>query len=120
MFYVANGVVNSIDAKTGERLSQARLEGGSSAAQGGGRRGGGGRGGFGGGGDYSSPVIADGKLYYVKGSGDMFVFKIGEQCEQLAVNRVTEDRETFGATPAISDGRLFIRSDKHLYCIGEE
>ena len=127
MYYIANGVANCVDAATDEKVYQERLEGGSAAGgreEGGGRGGrGGGRGGFGGGrggfgGDYASPVVADGKLYFIKSSGETYVLKLGDTFEQLAVNRVTEDSETFGGTPAISNGRLFIRSDKHLYCVG--
>ena len=47
----------------------------------------------------------------------MFVFKIGEELEQLAVNRMGEAGETFGGTPAFSDGRMFVRSNKNLYCV---
>ena len=43
-----------------------------------------------------------------------------EKFEQLAVHRLTEDSETFGGTPAASNDRLFIRSDKHLYCVAEQ
>ena len=42
------------------------------------------------------------------------------ELEQLAVNRVTDEREEFSATPAISDGQLFIQSEKFLYCIAED
>jgi len=115
MYFIAGGIVKCIDAKTGKNVFQSRLQGGSSGSQGGGRR----RRGHGGG-DYSSPVLADGKIYYVKGSGDTYVLKISEKFEQLAVNRVTDDRETFGATPAISNGRLYIRSNKYLYCVAEQ
>ncbi|MCH8149450.1 MAG: EF-hand domain-containing protein, partial [Planctomycetes bacterium] len=69
------------------------------------------------GGDYSSPILADGKLYYVRRSGDMFVLQANDKLEQIALNRVTNDKEEFSATPAASDGDLFIRSDKHLYCL---
>jgi len=89
--------------------------------QGGGRGGGGfgGRGGGGGfGGDYGSPVLADGKLFYTSRTGDTFVLKVGEKLEQVSVNKLGED-ETFGSTPAISDGQIFIRSNKHLYCISK-
>lgn len=70
-------------------------------------------------GDYASPVIANGNVYYLKSNGEMFVFKTGEEFSQIAANKVTSDSESFGGTPAISDGAIFLRSDKHLYCIDE-
>jgi len=39
--------------------------------------------------------------------------------EQLAHNKF-EDRSTFNASPIISNGQLFLRSDKYLYCIGKK
>lgn len=129
LYYFSSGVANCIDAKTGERIYQGRLQG-SRAPEGGepprgegnpggapGRGFGGGRGGFGGS-DYASPVLADGKLYYVTRAGNMHVLKAGKSFEQLAVNRVTDDTEDFSATPAVSNGDLFVRSNKHLYCVG--
>jgi hypothetical protein len=71
------------------------------------------------GGDYSSPVLASGKIYFVKQSGDAFVLDIGGECRQLAVNRVAPEGESFQATPAISQGQIFLRSDKHLYCVAD-
>ena len=50
---------------------------------------------------------------------ETLVVKTGEKFEQVASNRVTEDRENFMASPAISKGELFLRSDKHLYCVAE-
>ena len=47
----------------------------------------------------------------------MFVLKATDKFEQLATNRVTSESEDFSATPAVSDGQLFIRSSKHVYCI---
>ncbi|WP_197455444.1 hypothetical protein [Stieleria neptunia] len=38
--------------------------------------------------------------------------------EQLAHNRL-DDRSTFNASPIVADGKLYLRSDKYLYCIGE-
>ena len=73
-----------------------------------------------GGSDYASPIIADGKLYYLSRSGDMHVLEAGNEFKQLPVNRVTGDREDFSATPAVSDGRIYIRSNKHLYCVGQD
>ena len=112
VYFVAHGIINCINATTGKQVFQTRLQGA-------------GRGGFRGlvlgglgGGDYSSAVVADGKLYYVRRSGDIFVLKADTKFELLSVNRMTDDNlEEFKATPAISDGELFVRSSKHLYCV---
>jgi hypothetical protein len=70
--------------------------------------------------DYASPVAADGKIYYIRNDGTTYVIKASDEFELLSTNKTTEDRESFGGTPAISDGTIFIRSNKHLYCIAEE
>jgi len=106
VYLVANGITTSIDAKTGEKAAEARLKGGRPAPQE--RRMGG---------DYASPIIADGKLYFMTHSGDMFVLKPNDELEQLAVNRVTAEQEEFSATPAAVNGELYFRSNKHLYCV---
>jgi hypothetical protein len=79
---------------------------------------GGGRGGFGSA-DYSSPVAAAGRIYYVKGDGTTLVLQAGDEFKLLASNKITNDDESFAATPAISHGQIFLRSDKNLYCVGE-
>ncbi|MFK8115634.1 MAG: PQQ-binding-like beta-propeller repeat protein [Rubripirellula sp.] len=110
----------------GNRPPEGRADAGGRGGFGGGFGGrGGGFGGRGGGGggfgsmDYASPVSADGKIYYVKSDGTTHVINASDEFELLASNKVTEDKETFAATPAISNGQVFLRSDKHLYCIGE-
>lgn len=123
IYSVSNRVVTCLDAKSGDKVFQGRLDGGSSSAapaEGEGRPMGGfgGRGGRGGQ-DYSSPVVADGKLYYLARNGDGFVVKLGDTFEQLGTNRVTTDSEDFSATPAISNGQIFIRSSKHVYCVAD-
>lgn len=86
----------------------------------GGRGGGrGGRGGMGGT-DYSSPVLGDGKIFYVTRGGDIHVIKPSETFEKLATNKLTADQEEFSATPAISNGQIFFRSNKHLYCVSAQ
>ena len=62
-------------------------------------------------------MIADGKIYFVARNGDAYVLEAGTEFKQIAVNRVTTETEEFSATPAISGGELFIRSNKHLYCV---
>ncbi len=124
LFFVSRGMVNCLVARSGAVIFAAPL-----AAEGEepGPRGNQGAvprkplrfgSGVGFGGDYSSPVLGDGKLFYVSRSGSTYVFKPGNTYEPLAVNRVTANREEFVATPAISNGRIFIRSNRHLYGIG--
>jgi outer membrane protein assembly factor BamB len=128
IYCLAGGIANCIDAKTGERVYQARLTGAAAVAQaatardegsnpppGRRRRGaGGGRSGQ----DYSSPVVADGKLYFVSRSGEAFVVALGPEFRLLAQNRF-QDGGDFSATPAISDGEVYIRSSKFLYCVAD-
>ena len=122
IYFFSGRVANCIDAKTGAEIFQGRLPAANAAPAaapaggppGGGRRGGGGgRGGQ----DYGSPILADGKIYFVTRNGDMHVLKATDKLESLAVNRVTNDAEDFSSTPAISGGELYVRSNKHMYCI---
>lgn len=69
------------------------------------------------GGRYSaSPVFADGRIYFLSESGETVVIASGAEFEILARNPL---EETCQASMAVSGGRLFIRTDKHLYCIGQ-
>ncbi len=111
LYSVANGIVTVVDAETGERVQQLRLKG---AQQTGGRFGSL---------DYPSPIVVGDRLFYLNGSGQMFVFEMGEELKQVWINKVTNEKETFWGTPAVSDGRLVMRSSKYLYCVtdkGEE
>ncbi len=124
VYVFANKIATCFDAVTGDEVYKSRLTSSSAGSpqtppQSFGRGGRGGRGGGMGGSDYSSAVLADGRLYYTSRSGEVFVVKPGDEFEQLAVNRVTSDSEDFSATPAVSDGRIFIRSSKHLYCVAK-
>jgi outer membrane protein assembly factor BamB len=65
----------------------------------------------------SSPVGANGKLYLASENEDVVVLGMGEKYEVLAVNTMTD--EVFIATPAITGGQIFLRSQKRLYCIHE-
>jgi len=64
----------------------------------------------------ASPVLADGHLYFTADTGDTYVLKAGEKFEVVSVNPLGEDSY---ASPAIAHGQLFIRGDKHLFCIGK-
>jgi outer membrane protein assembly factor BamB len=67
-----------------------------------------------GGGFSASPVAADGKIYLSGEDGEVFVVKAGPEFVNLATNSMGE---LLMATPAISDGKLFVRSQHHLFAI---
>ena len=64
-----------------------------------------------------SPVASDGKIYLPSEDGDIFVVKAGPHFELLHRN---EMGEPLMATPAISGGMLFVRTQHHLWAIGEK
>ncbi|MEP7363471.1 MAG: PQQ-binding-like beta-propeller repeat protein [Acidobacteriota bacterium] len=66
---------------------------------------------------YASPVAADGKVYLLSEEGKMTVLKAGAQWEVLAVNDMAEE---CNATPAISGGRIFVRTRGTLYAFWEQ
>lgn len=68
---------------------------------------------------YASAVLADGRVYYVCRDGRTFVVEASPKYKLLSVNELG-DRSTFNASPAISGNRIFLRSDHHLYCLGEK
>lgn len=88
------GVLTVTDAKSGERVYQERIGGVYSA----------------------SPVAADGKVYLLSEDGETIVLSAGRTPAILSRNRL-DARQL--ASPAISGGRLFIRSDDALYAIGK-
>ncbi|HEV2861588.1 MAG TPA: PQQ-binding-like beta-propeller repeat protein [Pyrinomonadaceae bacterium] len=62
----------------------------------------------------SSPVAFDGKILLTSEDGDTFVIKAGPKHEVLRTNSVGEP---VYASPAVADGKIFIRGEKHLYAI---
>jgi len=92
------GILTSFDMRTGEIAKQARLQ---SAL-----------------GDYyASPVAADGKLYVVSEEGKATVIQAGAQWEVLKANDL---RDGCKGTPAIADGKLYIRTYETLYCFAKQ
>lgn len=63
----------------------------------------------------SSPILVDGRIYITNEDGVTAVFRSGPKFELLAENPLGEYTLS---TPAFSDGQVFIRTAKHLYCIG--
>ncbi len=91
-----NGILSCYVATTGERKYQVRLADG--------------RTGF-----SASAVASDGKVYYTSEDGDINVVKAGPEFEVLATNPMGE---ACMATPAISEGMLFFRTQEHLVAVG--
>ena len=88
------GIATSLNPATGAVLKQARLMGALD-------------------GYYSSPVGADGKVYMISEAGKVSVLKAGAQWEVLAVNDMEEEAY---ATPAIAEGKIYLRTRTTLYC----
>jgi outer membrane protein assembly factor BamB len=65
---------------------------------------------------FASPVAGDGKVYMVGETGETFVLKAGREPVILSQNNLNE---RIIASPAVSNGHLFLRSDGTLFCIGK-
>jgi outer membrane protein assembly factor BamB len=95
VIYMANdvGVLTAIDAAKGERLWQERVDGVFSA----------------------SPVGGGGHVYFLTENGDAVVIKAGRAPQIVGRNALNE---RVIASPAISNGRIFVRTDEHLIAVG--
>ena len=90
-----NGVLSVYEPRTGRRLYQQRVSGGGSGFS-------------------ASPVAADGKVYFSSEDGSVYVVKAGPEFEILAENFMGE---TLMATPALSEGVIYIRTRGHLVAV---
>jgi outer membrane protein assembly factor BamB len=90
-----NGLLTCYEARTGKQIYRERL----------------GKGAIG---FTASAVAGDGKLYFTSENGEIYVVKAGPTFELLATNAMND---VCMATPAISDGRLIVRTENHVYCI---
>lgn len=68
---------------------------------------------------YASPVLADGKIYYVSREKGAYVIEAAPKFKLLAHNSLAPDTSVFNGTPAVSASQLILRSDRFLYCIGK-
>jgi outer membrane protein assembly factor BamB len=65
---------------------------------------------------FSSPVIADKKIYATDLNSKTHILKLSKTAELIAEPELAD---RVSATPAFSDGRIYIRGEKFLYCIGQ-
>jgi outer membrane protein assembly factor BamB len=66
---------------------------------------------------YGSPVCVDGKLYCITTAGEVVVLRGASTYELLAINPLGEKSH---ATPAVADGRMYLRTLTHLISIGSK
>lgn len=90
-----DGIASCVDARTGEAHWQERLFSANVKV---------------------SPVAAEGRVYFLNGQGNCAVVKASTKLEVVSTNELNEPTLS---TPALSKGRVFLRTDKHLYCIGQ-
>jgi outer membrane protein assembly factor BamB len=90
------GIVTTLDPRTGDVLKAARTVEGIDEY-------------------FASPVAADGKVFLLSHSGKLTVLKAGAQWEVLGSSDLDEASQ---ATPAIADGRIYVRTHKALYAFG--
>jgi outer membrane protein assembly factor BamB len=91
-----NGVLDAYDLKTGKEIYRQRLP-------------------LVGSGFSASPVAADGKIYLSNEDGDMLVVRAGPTFDHIATNSIGE---LLMATPALSEGVMFVRGAASLFAIG--
>jgi len=65
---------------------------------------------------HASPVLVEGRIFLINDNGQVNVIKPGRKFECVATYELGE---SCYASPAISEGRVFLRGFKHLFCIGE-
>lgn len=92
----SRGILNVADATSGKALGDLRVEGTFSA----------------------SPLLAlaDNRIYLVSEEGNTTVVETDPTLRIVGVNTL---KDLFMATPVASGGAIFLRSDQHLYCVGE-
>ena len=91
------GILSALDPASGKIHKQARLPGAIDSY-------------------YSSPVAADSKIFVVSETGKLSVVKAGKEWELLSLNDLNE---ACYATPALADGRMYLRTQTKLYCFGK-
>jgi outer membrane protein assembly factor BamB len=91
-----SGILLAIDPATGAVLKQGRLKGAIDKY-------------------FASPIGADGKVFLVSQDGTASIVDAKADWEILSVNRL--DDEVF-ATPALADGRIYVRTKGTIYCFG--
>ena len=86
-------ILKSFDLKTGEKVLNERLAGIST---------------------WASPIATQDGLLYFASAGKSYILRVSDKLEILATNDLGEENR---ASAAVSNGSIFLRGDKNLYCI---
>ena len=96
LYMIKNGgILTSLDARTGKRTRRGRIPG---------------RGSY-----YASLVAGDGKIYACNEAGVMSIIKAGKTWSVIGKH---DFGEKILATPVVTNGRMFIRTESAVYCFG--
>jgi outer membrane protein assembly factor BamB len=71
-------------------------------------------------GEYCSPVAVGDKVFAPTRFDGVYVVSVGDKVKKLAHNEFKDDDSIINSSPAVSDNRLYIRSNTYLYCIGNQ
>lgn len=94
MFFVTDtGIAACVSAKSGELVWKARL----------------------GGTFFGSPVCVDGKIYCIDRDGQVSIFAAANEFKLLGKQKLDQPSRS---TPAVSDGRIYFRTESHLFSLG--
>ena len=94
------GILQCVEFNTGKPVYEERLNGSAGSSK-----------------FFSSPAAADGKIFCGSQQGDVIVVKAGPKFEQLSASKLDSP---INASFAIGDGRLYVRTEKMLWCVGSK
>ncbi|MCZ6673719.1 MAG: PQQ-binding-like beta-propeller repeat protein, partial [Verrucomicrobia bacterium] len=66
---------------------------------------------------FSSPILVDDRIYAVSRRADVVVFRASDEFEILGRTLINQGTN---ATPIVDNGRLYLRTVSHLYCLSGE
>lgn len=101
-FYILNtpGTAQCLELQTGKQVWEERLQGSPGRSE-----------------SWASMVLSGDRIYVMNQAGDTIVLRASPKFEQLAVNTLGDGLSN--SSPAVSDGQLFLRTHRHLWCIGK-
>ena len=97
----SRGVVYCVDVKSGKLKYEERLDPDADLI-------------------YASAFLGDGRIYYVSRNQGTYVIDAKPEFKQIAHNTFANDTSVFNGSPAPMAGKLLLRSNRYLYCVGKK